>query len=498
MATSKTKRGRRSKPLSEVAEHVVLPVGITTTGWPAVREQCRSFGIEFDSWQDGVGRGALAKRENGLYAAGVGGVVLSVPRQVGKTFLVGAVAFALCMLTPKTKVIWTAHHTTTADETFADMRDLALKQKIAPHIDRVLTGMGKQIIVFRNGSRIEFGSRESGFGRGKTKVNVLVLDEAQILSEKALDNLLPTLNQAPNPIYFLMGTPPKPEDPGWVFANRRQRAIEGKSQDTFYVEFSADVDAKLDSRTQWRKANPSFPDRTPEDAILRMREGLSDDSFRREALGIWDRKTAGKPTVDIDHWGLLHIPDSDAPQGRMAVGVKFSPDGEYSALSIAIRPDDRDVPIHVAPIRMASSSEGIGWIVEWVRARKDKVTQVVVDGKQWAPILIDALQHEGLRAKRGIKKETSQPVRQFGVGDIIAAHTAFLDAITGENLTHGDSPTLDAQIADATQRKIGTQGGWGWQPLSDTGTTALLDATTLAFYAAKTVTRGTRGGVTVS
>jgi hypothetical protein len=43
---------------------------------------------------------------------------------------------------------------------------------------------------------------------------------------------------------------------------------------------------------QWRKANPSFPHRTGEGAILRMRKLLgSVESFQAvRALGIWDER----------------------------------------------------------------------------------------------------------------------------------------------------------------------------------------------------------------
>jgi hypothetical protein len=62
----------------------------------------------------------LAKRADGKYAATIGGTGLSIPRQVGKTFLVGAIVFALCLLCPNLTVIWTAHRLRTAEETFGE------------------------------------------------------------------------------------------------------------------------------------------------------------------------------------------------------------------------------------------------------------------------------------------------------------------------------------------------------------------------------------------
>ena len=48
------------------------------------------------------------------------------------------------------------------------------RSKIAPYIDTVRAANGEQEIAFKNGSRILFGARESGFGRGFDEVDILV------------------------------------------------------------------------------------------------------------------------------------------------------------------------------------------------------------------------------------------------------------------------------------------------------------------------------------
>ena len=77
--------------LSECASQLVIPEGIETTGWPAVAERLEVMGYPFDEWQAGVGAVALGKRKDGLYAAGGSAVVLSIPRQVGETYLVAGI-----------------------------------------------------------------------------------------------------------------------------------------------------------------------------------------------------------------------------------------------------------------------------------------------------------------------------------------------------------------------------------------------------------------------
>src|SRR5699024_3291028 len=137
------------------------------------------------------------------------------------------------------------------------------------------------------------------FGRGFAKVDVLVLDEAQILTEKAMEDMVPATNAAPNGLVLMMGTPPRPTDPGEVFTNRRAAALSGDDEDILYVEMSADENANPDDRQQWAIADPSFPARTTETAILRMRKLLgSVASFLREGLGIWDKQAIEQKALD--------------------------------------------------------------------------------------------------------------------------------------------------------------------------------------------------------
>ena len=122
---------------------------------------------------------------------------------------------------------------------------MAEKPSVKPYIahNGVRRANGEQSITFANGSRILFGARESGFGRGFAKVDVLIFDEAQILSEKAMEDMVPATNAAPNGLVFLIGTPPRPTDPGEVFTMRREAALSGDDSDVMYVEFSADESA---------------------------------------------------------------------------------------------------------------------------------------------------------------------------------------------------------------------------------------------------------------
>ncbi len=91
-------------------------------------------------------------------------------------------------------------------------QEFAARRRVEPFVAQVFTGSGDEAVVFHNGSRILFGARERGFGRGIPGVDVFVYDEGQILSEKAMQNTLATLNTSWLGLHIYAGTPPRSED----------------------------------------------------------------------------------------------------------------------------------------------------------------------------------------------------------------------------------------------------------------------------------------------
>ncbi|MGP5098389.1 terminase large subunit domain-containing protein [Brachybacterium alimentarium] len=439
----------------------------------------RKVDMPLDAWQQGLVTAVLGKRETGQYACGIGGAVVSIPRQAGKTYTFGALAFALCLANPNTLVLWSAHRARTHQETFKSMTSMAERPSVAPFVKRSLTGAGTEAVEFANGSRILFGARENGFGRGFAKVDVLVLDEAQILTEKAMEDMVPATNASPNGLVLLMGTPPRPSDPGEVFRLRRESALSGEDADVLYVELSADTAANPDDRKQWSKANPSFPFRTGEGAILRMRKLLgSVESFKREGLGIWDERQQGRKAFGPGLWSKRVAEPPSA--GVRSFGVKFTPDGSHVAIAGALRPKDGVGAIHVEAIRQAPMSEGTQWLIDFFIERRADFAQVMVDGRAGAGYLVNALRAEGLRKSQILVPSVEQAV---------TAHSMLDRAVTQGEVTHSGQSDLDLQAEGAIRRKIGTAGGFGWDTEIEGETVALLDAVTLAHYAAKTTKR---------
>jgi hypothetical protein len=444
------------------ARHVVTPSGIVASGFPAVRETCSSIGWGFDPWQRDLNTLVLAKGSDGLLAADT--VAMSICRQAGKTYDIGGLVFADSIINPGTTSVWTAHRFKVARESFDALRAMAKSPLLAPHIDydAITTAAGNETIPFRNGSRVVFAARERGTIRGFSKVRRLVLDEGQILSEAAMSDLAPTMNQAHDPQIIIMGTPPKPTDPSEFFSGLRASALEGSAEGVLFVEFGAEPGSDLDDRSAWARANPSYPSRTPEKAILRLRKLLSDDDFAREALGIWDTE-ARRGVIDPDVWFGLRDPQSQADTRSVVFAADVSPDRQTGSIALAgERPDGR---VHVEVI--VPEAGGTAWMDPWLveRAKRYRAA-VVLDAGAPAGALIPELQKAGVEPLLMTTRDVGQ------------ACGMFFDGAVEDRLRHLDDPRLNTALAAGRKRDIGVNGLWAWHR-RDTSTdlTPLVAAT---------------------
>lgn len=463
--------------LSEVARHLVYPDTIAGSEFGRVYERLSDVGVRFDEWQKGFGSIALGFDKNGKYAATIGGVVASIPRQVGKTFTVGNLLIGLCLLFPNLRVAWTSHHNRTTTNTFRSMQGMVRRKLIEPYLapNGIRTANGEQEIRFHNGSIIMFGAREQGFGRGMDAIDVEVFDEAQILTLKALEDMVPATNQARNPhggLIFFLGTPPRPTDNGEAFTAKREQAITGKSTDMVYVEISADPDADPDDRSQWAKMNPSYPHRTPLESMLRMRANIpDDDAWRREAMGIWPAEGGG--VISAEQWASLADVDSE-PLDPVSFSVYVNRMQTQAAIGVAGYRADGKIHVGVVPASSDDPSRyylpGMAWIPARVKELVDKwkPCATVIDEKSAAGALIEDI------GVLGVEVEKATAVK------LASACSRFLSAVNEDELRHRGDPALAASVCAGKKREL--LDSWAWDRKDTSSDITQLVAVTLALH----------------
>lgn len=472
----RSKTASSTPRLSEYARKFTYPKGIKRTVWTRVEAKGAELGLGFDWWQSQAGTVVLGYGEDGKYVATVGGVGMSIPRQVGKTYFVMATLVILCILFPGLQVVWTSHHMRTTNKTLKAVQGLSRRKKIAPHVRAVRVANGEGQVEFNNGSMIYFGARAQGFGRGFDEIDVEVFDEAQILDTKALEDMVAATNQARHvhgALLFFMGTPPRSADPSESFRMRRDEAWSGEDEDAIWLEISADPDSDPNDEAQWPAMNPSYPMRTPRESLLRLRKNLKDDdSWNREGRGIWDPKQTHR-VIDEQSWDLVADSGSVAID-RLTLAVDVSPNRSTAAVSLAgMRPDG------LWHVELDEHRKGADWVPGWIeqRAAKNKLHAVVADE-------MSGLVETDKRGRHLLKGTSIEVTLAAAEGrDMAKACATYFDAVMTGAVRHTDQPQVNVALSVAGKRPVA--GAWAWNRRDEDSDITPVVSQTLALWGAQ-------------
>ena len=429
-----------------------------------------------DEWQKLVVDDWLALTADGRYAALTCG--LTVPRQNGKNGIIEIrELYGMVMLGEK--FLHTAHEVKTARKAFLRLTSFFENARkwpeLAGMVSEVRRTNGQEAIILNNGGSVEFVARSKGSGRGFT-VDVLVMDEAQELSDDSLEALMPTTSAAPlgNPQWILTGTPPGPRANGEVFERTRAEALGGKSTRVCWHEWSMDPGGDLDDPRQWAKANPALGGRLQYDVIEGERGRFSDDGFARERGGLWDADSSAR-VIDEESWTAAGDPSSMATD-RLTLAIDVAPDRSVATVALAgLRPDG------LWHVEVDDTKRGTDWIGSWVSARaaKNRLHAVVVD------------ELSGLVEKR-------KNGRNYLVGtdvvvtlaasegrDMAIACAKLFDSVVAPEPTvrHTDQPQLNVALSVARKRSLGA--GWAWNRKDADSDITPVVAVTLALWGAQ-------------
>lgn len=446
-----------------------------------------AYGIGFDDAQAYQMRLYLAKDGRGEPASIQ--IALSVPRQNGKSYAARWYA-VWCAAVCGKEVIYSAHNGDTVDEFFR-MLCRVFEDGEYPDFTAMLSGApykqpGRQVISFVSGGRIRFNTRTNNKIRGGT-VAVIIVDEAQELTEAQYNALLPAASAAQGgtpPQVVMVGTPPDPTCLGTVFARLHRAAHEAESpRDAWWLEWAApemlpENASPEDAITAAYETNPALGARITERAVRNEFATMTRDGFARERLGWWCPAGAVERLIDAAKWDKLAIPDEAAPEGQAhAFGVKFAADGRHVALSAAFA--ERGGRSYVELIDIRPTAGGIAWLRDLLAVEARGCKAVAIDGKAGASTLAAALAECGIPRRAVVEVQT---------GQAIAAAALLLEEVEGLTTSHIESPALDESAKGSIRRRIGSNGGFGFGDGPDS-TSLPVESAALALWAARTSKR---------
>ena len=452
-----------------------VPPSVSSSG-QEVLELGEMAGIYLDPWQQLAVLAMLGERPDGKWAAEE--AAITCPRQNGKDEILIVRMLGGALLLDEPLIVSSAHAFDTNMETMMRL-DQAIEHSadLSRRVKTVNRANGKEGIVFNTGNRVRFRARTKGGARGFSG-DLVILNEAMELPEKAFGAMRPIISARPNPQIIFAGTAVDQwqHDNGVVFARVRRRGIEG-APNLAYLEWSAhlgepanDDPAAVDpdlaaSEESWQQANPAFGHRIIARTTRNELGSMDPRTFAVERLGIGDWPSVDEEdeqTITATMWKAC-VDESSAPLDPVALAVDVTPDRAFASIGVAGKRADG-----LPHVELIERRRGTSWVKDRLVAlvAKHTVSTTVIDSGSAAGSLIEGLEAAGLDI-------TPCSMREF-----VQACGAFYDAADDAALRHLDQPELNAAARAGRPRNLSDS--WAWNRKA--GDVTPLVAVTLALW----------------
>lgn len=441
----------------------------------AVAKVAHALGTPLMPWQRYVADvgGEVDERGRFVYSQ----LIVTVPRQSGKTTLMLAQSVQRCLMRPGMRSWHTAQTGQAARKKFYELADTvtgptsSLRELVAGKPRR---SAGSETLRFVNGSELRPHPpmRDALHGEQGDHNDI---DEGWAYDELQGDGVM----QAIRPTHAT-----RPGAQTWIWSTRGDRnstwfhglielgyaALPGIALFDFGIPDGADP-TDIDVIAAH---HPALGYTIEREFLVGEQAGMSDKpgEFAR-AYG--NRATgAAERVIPLDAWNAARTLE-DTPLGRPAYGVAVSGDGAHGSLVAAVL--DGEGRPHVEVIERRP---GRSWLVDRILELKDRGVGVAIDRRGPAAPIADALE---LRTSYADGTPTGQLELLIpGTNDATAGCQDLYDRITHPGrprLVHRAHEALDLAADTAVRRFIG-DGGWLWKrnPHSDP-----LEAATLAAWA---------------
>jgi hypothetical protein len=414
------------------------------------------------AWQEEVSN-VFGERLNGRPAYRE--LVLTVPRQSGKTTLILAIMIhrALFYGAPQ-RIAYTAQTGHDARQKLLDdFVPILERSPFAGLIDRVYRANGDEAIIFGNGSRIEVLRNSISAGHGRT-LDLAIIDEAFADEDDVREQaLLPTMATKKDAQILVVSTAGTERS---LYLKRKvdhgRAASEADlGEGIAYFEWSASADDDPFDRQVWRRVMPALGHTVEESAVEHARATMTPNEFRRSYLNVWS--TVSEQMIPQKIWAAS-CSAKVAPAGSMSFAIDVALDRSKGSIAVS----DRD-----GNVELIENKEGVGWMQQrtlelWRRWK----SPIIVDGYGPGFSLVEPLKALGVE------------ITLYRTTDVVAACALFYDAILDKTIHVKSDDRLDKAVAAATRRAVGQQ--WLWQRNTPDADISPLYAATLAWHHATT------------
>jgi len=392
-------------------------------------------------------------------------LVLTVPRQSGKTTLILAIMIhrALFYGRPQ-RIAYTAQTGHDARQKLLDdFVPILERSPFAGLIDRVYRANGDEAIIFGNGSRIEVLRNSISAGHGRT-LDLAIIDEAFADEDDVREQaLLPTMATKKDAQILVVSTAGTERS---LYLKRkvdqgRAASEADPGEGIAYFEWSASPDDDPFDVEVWRRVMPALGHTVSEKAVHHALQSMTLNEFRRSYLNVWS--TVSEQMIPAKVFAAS-CSAKVAPAGALTFAVDVALDRSRGSIAVCDQQGN---------IELIENKDGVAWIQQRTLElfRRWKGT-VVVDGYGPASSFVDPLKQLGV------------PINVYRTADVVAACALFYDAILDKTIHVKSDDRLDKAVAAATRRAVGQQ--WLFQRNTPDADISPLYAATLAWHYATT------------
>lgn len=432
---------------------------------PRVAEIAEALGQPLMPWQRHVADIALEVDDAG--APVYRNVVLTVPRQSGKTTLLLSVLIHRCLAWGQPQnVTYAAQSGVAARAKFMDEHVPLLESSVFADLVDVRRTSGHESVLWRSGSRHTITAATEKAGHGQT-LDLAVIDEAFAYPDARLEQaFVPAMQTRKDAQLWIVSTAGNASSTylrGKVDAGRG--IVEsGESSSTAFFEWSAPDDADADDPVVWRSCMPALGFTVDESIVRAARESMTDDEFRRAFLNQWRDGQApegGFPAVD---WlGCVDV--GSTPVDPVVFSVDVSPNAGSAAVAVAGWRSDG-----LGHVEVVDHRPGVGWLPERLveLVGRWRVGSVLVDASGPAAAVVPSLERAGVR------------VELVAGSDAVRACSVVYAGVVESRVRHRDQASLNAAVAGAVRRSAGDS--WRWNRKDSSCDISPLCAVTLAWW----------------
>ena len=429
-----------------------------------VAEVARLLGREFMPWQRYVADVA-GEIDPGTGLPCYRDVILSVPRQSGKTLLMWAVSADRCIAAwpggARQTVAWTAQTGSDGRKKWTkDLLPMTRESALSAAVSKITEGMGNEAVEWLSESTINLLSTKTGSGHSLS-VDLAMVDELWNDHDERRDQALrPAMSTKSAGQMWSVSTMGNAASTAW----NRKRDLGRSSVDddvdsgVCYFEWSSTEDGwDPTDPGSWASFMPALGHTITEDVVVADLRVMEPDEAKR-AYGNITLTIGGDRLIPPELWRRVSHRAVEVGEGR-GFGLAVTEDRSMAAIAVA----DAD-----GNVELVEHRPGTKWVVD----RCDELTD------RWGgTVAVDASGPAGSLAAK-----LKAPLEVKGNGYVRACQ-AFYDGIVEATIGVRSDPALDAAAGGVVRKNVGDS--FVWSRKSSTADVSPLEAATLAIDSAR-------------